>query len=425
MASPQVRRCSARASTRVHREPPSRIEISVIPIGRVQRLRHEVEARITPETYEPDDVLLIRAQDHASALRQSSRTYGQRLRVAAEVGLFRMSPSLSLFIHDHENMNRAVARSSEFARRARNSPGVDTLTYANICIIAVRNRLSRTWTVTTFSPRAREALKATGVIDPLISALRGILEDATVHILTLWDELTLHPHLRLSLRDLGEDELKNVGPDHDIDDFGHETAVGFVSVLRFDSPISDNRMGYAQSKVNTKSLPTPPPSPAYMHTFNDAPVDDNLDDNDDGDDDSTDPYTDRHRAFTLTRCGHTFGKGCISTWVNSTARNANLCPHCRATLCVRRPRQPITASHAVIPDNHRVSLQHQLDQATRLFELLADVRAALWGFHTRDAYLDDCMDELNQRFFMGGLGWILAPNNSDEGWMLQPHDWHA
>ncbi|KAL5447893.1 hypothetical protein PMIN05_001922 [Paraphaeosphaeria minitans] len=218
-------------------------------------------------------------------------------------------------------------------------------------------------------------------------------------------------------------------------------------------------MGYAQSKVNTKSLPTPPPSPAYMHTFNDAPVDDNLDDNDDGDDDNehdyfdscnddghrcsicTDPYTDRHRAFTLTRCGHTFGKGCISTWVNSTARNANLCPHCRATLYVhlllylhgafliitgvRRPRQPITASHAVIPDNHRVSLQHQLDQATRLFELLADVRAALWGFHTRDAYLDDCMDELNQRFFMGGLGWILAPNNSDEGWMLQPHDWHA
>ncbi|KAK7178704.1 hypothetical protein PSPO01_15233 [Paraphaeosphaeria sporulosa] len=342
MATPEVRGRPARASTTIHREPPSKVEISVIPVGTVQRLRNQVEARITPEVPVPDDVLLIRAQDHASALRQSRRTYKQRLRVAAEIGLFRMSPSLTRFIHDHDNMTRAVARSSELARRARNSSGVDTLTYVNICIIAVRNRLSRTWTITTFSSCAREALKATGTIDPAIETLRVMLEDVVVHILTLWDEL--------SLRYLDENQLKNVGPDHNIDDFGHETTVGVAGEHRVNGPISDDKMGHAQSKGNTNSLPTPPPSPARIHTSNGTLVDDNLDDNDDGDDDKeddysnsdddshhcsicTDPYTNRHRAFSLTRCGHIFGKACLSTWINSTARNANLCPHCRATIC--------------------------------------------------------------------------------------------
>ncbi|OAF99623.1 uncharacterized protein CC84DRAFT_1209952 [Paraphaeosphaeria sporulosa] len=341
MATPEVRGRPARASTTIHREPPSKIEISVIPVGTVQRLRNQVEARITPEVPVPDDVLLIRAQDHASALRQSRRTYKQRLRVAAEIGLFRMSPSLTRFIHDHDNMTRAVARSTELARRARNSSGVDTLTYVNICIIAVRNRLSRTWTITTFSSCAREALKATGTIGPAIETLRGMLEDVVVHILTLWDEL--------SLRYLDENQLKNVGPDHNIDDFGHETTVGVAGEHRVNGPISDDKMGHAQSKGNTNSLPTPPPSPARIHISNGTLVDDNLDDNDDGDDDKeddysnsdddsyhcsicTDPYTNRHRAFSLTRCGHIFGKACLSTWINSTARNANLCPHCRATI---------------------------------------------------------------------------------------------
>lgn len=154
------------------------------------------------------------------------------------------------------------------------------------------------------------------------------------------------------MRNLDDNELKNVGPDHNINELGQETAVNVVSELRVDSPISDLKMGHALSFQSTKgipgSLPTPPPSPSPSHIFasNGTPVDDILDEDDDDEDDyfdsddddhhcsiCTDPYTDHHRAFSLTRCGHMFGKACISTWVNSTARNSNLCPHCRATLC--------------------------------------------------------------------------------------------
>lgn len=138
-----------------------------------------------------------------------------------------------------------------------------------------------------------------------------------------------------------------MGPDHDIDELGYTTTKALVSQLRVDSAMGDHENEHAQiTKGNTDHLPIPLPSSAHMHPSGAIPVDDTLANEEDDDDDyfdsddddhhcsiCTEQYTDCHPAFRLTVCGHTFGKDCISTWVNSTARNANLCPQCRATLC--------------------------------------------------------------------------------------------
>ncbi|KAF2444295.1 hypothetical protein P171DRAFT_432355 [Karstenula rhodostoma CBS 690.94] len=424
MAPPEVCGSPARPSTATHRQPPSRISINAIPLGTVQRLRDEAEARIAAQGRETDTVLLRRAQGHASALRQSGRTYRQRLRVVAAVGLLNMGPSLTQFFHDHENMSRAVMRSNEIARRSRSSLDVDTLTYVEICIIVVRNRLSHQWITSTFSSRARHEMRTTGAPDADISTLRGLLEDEIVRIITTWDEL--------SIRDLADYELNNVGPDHNIDDLGQdargpgvqsETMVDVVSELRVDNPIPTSTS--QDTKGTNNPLPSPPPSPSPIFASNGTVVDAIQVDDDHCCSICTEPYTERHRAFSLTRCGHTFGKACINEWVNSTARNANLCPNCRAMLCVRRPRRPMSGSHAVPLPDDRDYLQSRLNQSTRLIQRLADVRAGLWGLHTRNAFFDECMDGLNERFFTGGLSWILVPTDSGETWTLQPHDWHA
>ena len=41
-----------------------------------------------------------------------------------------------------------------------------------------------------------------------------------------------------------------------------------------------------------------------------------------------------------TRCEHVFHANCLDQWVNSVMGNSNLCPICRMSLCVQRPREP-------------------------------------------------------------------------------------
>lgn len=170
MASPEDREGPAQSSTAVPGEPFSRVETSIVPMGTVQRLRAEVEARITPEVRERDDIVLLRAQAHASYLRQSHRSYGQRLRVAAEVGLINMSPSLARFVRDHDNMVRAVARSDEFAWQAQNNPGTDTLTYVNACKSPItQSKHVRPFTTLTnfWIPHNRPRRYSESIVSPL------------------------------------------------------------------------------------------------------------------------------------------------------------------------------------------------------------------------------------------------------------------
>jgi hypothetical protein len=348
MAPPEVRGSPARpsTSTATPRQPSNRVEIDGISYGTVQRICNETEARIAQQGRETDTVLLRRAQGHAGVLRVAGRTYRQRLDVIAAVGIFNMGPSLTEFFHDHENMWRAVDSTTEIAQRARRSSTVDVLSQVSIRIIDIRNRSTRQWVMST----CNNAMQATEGYDDNISTLRGILADEVVHVLTIWDALSsIH---------LYDHELNNVGPDHNIDDLGQEvtksrdqkeTTVEVASELRVDSPFDEleGDTAVAQStKGKATCLLTPPPSPRFAcdGTFEDAFMDDDDDEEDYFDEDDvdrlcsicTEPYTDGHPAFSLTICGHIFGKACISRWVNSTSRNANTCPHCRRTLCKSR-----------------------------------------------------------------------------------------
>jgi hypothetical protein len=353
MAPPEVRGSLVRPSNgTTHHQPSHQVEIDGISHGTVQRLCDETEARIAQQSREADPVLLRRAQSHASVLREAGRTYQQRLHVIATVGISNMGPSLAEFFHDHENMRRAVDFTTKIAQLAQRSSTIDVLAHVSIRIIDVRNRSTRQWITSTCG----DMLQAIEEYDAEISTLRGILADEVVRILVIWDTLSsIH---------LDDHELNNVGPDHNIDELGQDvvrsgsqrdTAVEFASELRVDSPVDELKGGTAMAqsaKGKATFLPTPPPSPRFASdgTVEDAFLDDDDEEDDDDDEDDyfdeddvdrhcsicTEQYSEGHRAFSLTICGHTFGKACISRWVNSTSRNANTCPYCRRTLC--KPR---------------------------------------------------------------------------------------
>lgn len=280
------------------------------------------------------------------------RAYETRLQAVEAVGLFHMGPSLTQFFNDHERMWRATTRTFQIAERARCDLTVDVLTHVNIRILDIRNRFSRRWIMSTCSPHAIHAMRVSGEFDANVSNLKDLLTNEFTRVLRVWDEL--------ASANLEVYELENLGPDHNIDDLGRvidclltrcDVIPGATIRHHLGDPLRNLHM---QSIVtienrsrNYQDLPTPPPSPKFAledttsGAFQESQHDDQEDTESDEDGENEDPYcsictesyTANHRAFRLARCGHIFGKACISRWVNSTALNANLCPECRAELC--------------------------------------------------------------------------------------------
>ncbi|KAF1973434.1 hypothetical protein BU23DRAFT_428901, partial [Bimuria novae-zelandiae CBS 107.79] len=264
-----------------------------IPVGTVQYIRGELEARIAAQNRENDSVLLERTHEHASAMHQRHQTYAGQLRVVEALGLCNLTSDLIEFLRAHDNMYRAITRTDHVSHRAEQSSTIDPLTYVAIRIHSLRNIFYYQRIISTFSSEHLKTMRKSGALESAIVKLKDILIKEYLQILAAWDDLTA------SL--LEDHELENVGPDHDINDLGQDVK----------RPQVEDETAY--------------------------------DDEDDADrycSICAEIYTDHHPAFCLTACGHTFGKACISQWVNSTARNANLCPQCRQPLCTRRPRRP-------------------------------------------------------------------------------------
>jgi hypothetical protein len=74
-------------------------------------------------------------------------------------------------------------------------------------------------------------------------------------------------------------------------------------------------------------------------------------------------------------------------------------------------------------DQHR--LQGRLNLANSLYGQLTAIHEGFRGPRARDAFFDDCMGELNERFFMGGLSWCVVPTPTlAERWTLREYNWH-
>ena len=106
-------------------------------------------------------------------------------------------------------------------------------------------------------------------------------------------------------------ELENVGPDHNVNDFGRSLSLTMATA-------SDDR---DQSQRCYICLQV---------------------------------YTALHPAFTTTKCSHIIGKPCLTCWLNNTSRNANLCPHCRTPLCERCPHGPAGTNLMILNEQRSI-----------------------------------------------------------------------
>lgn len=171
-------------------------------------------------------------------------------------------------------------------------------------------------------------------------------------------------------------ELENIGPDHNVDDFGHDVPI-----------------------PNTPST-TAPIGPAQRCCICLA------------------QWTPEHPPFHITICGHTVGKPCLARWLNSTARNANRCPHCRSALCTRRARRPKLESNTHAAVLYRVRL------AIVMLERFVFTQEQCFGSLQGKEYLQNALFAINYRLFVGDVGFHFSCRWELKEWMVRSVNWH-
>jgi hypothetical protein len=222
-----------------------------------------------------------------------------------------------------------------------------------------------------------------------------------LHDPQIWDEINectelLHneiirhlTYLDAHIPSIGkEDDYESIGPDHVLDSLGHDL-----------------------------SVPTPPrPS-----------------------DDATDPphccciclepYTETHAPFLTATCNHTLGKPCLTRWLNGTAPNANLCPHCRTPLCPRRARRPVDLLNN--PPRAHLPVWAKLNQAVGKMAALESLTKGFFGEMVAGRFRAQAMEELNFRLFEGDVGFVFGDGVGGEvfggggRWGLGRMEWHG
>lgn len=346
-----------------------------IPIGTVEHRRQAFELRIAEHRHERSTVLINRALRNATAL---PRPYTEYLRMAEHYTLSHLPEPLLHFLRDHDNLHRSVVRSRRLARNAVSNPDMDLLTRVALRILGLKNvyyfGVIRESRVLHEQPQAIDQPQAEQVIRECTDALT----DEIFRILSRVEAL---------LPDATNDvELENVGPDHNVNHFGRDVPQDTEPLAGMDKP-----------DANDPSIRCC----ICLDGYNAA----------------------THPGFLVSRCKHIIGKPCLSTWLNSTSGNSNLCPYCRTQLCERRRRRPKPTISATTTEQH--ALVHRLDGALDLMEDIGRLFDEIFG-HSAVAgrWLDAAIEELNRRLFEGGLGFgFMSDGFEGIGWRLRRVDW--
>ena len=270
-----------------------------IPTGTVSHLRAIFEQRIAGHQYERDEVYIERTVEAVVMLARENTTYAERLLNIELLTLIHLPEELILFLRNHDNLYRAFLRSRKRAREARDG-GMDLngLTGVSHRIVHLRYYFVWGFLQEEMSYRAiADHMRQDPAVKEEFTDLAVILEEQMTTALTRLDTLT---------RELNHDvELENVGPDHDVNDFG-QAVPSHRMRLRGKEEIAD---------TNDHSISCC----ICLETYNGS----------------------THTAFRLNACNHIIGKPCMQAWLNGTSTNSTLCPHCRALICTRRPRRPV------------------------------------------------------------------------------------
>lgn len=355
-----------------------------IPAGTVSRLRALFEQQIAEHQYEPDEVYVRRTVEAAVMLTRQSTSYAQQLRNVEQKTLMGLDEDLILFLRNHDNFYRAALRSRKRAQDARNGgTDMDVLTGVSHRIVDLRYLFVMCFVREESSLRAniarmRQAPEPKQEFNEVATILKRQLTTALTRLDTVARELD---------RDV---ELENVGPDHNVNDFGQAV------------PSHRMRLRGKEEIAGTNDHSTS--CCICLDAYNGS----------------------KHTAFRLNVCNHIVGKQCMAAWLNGTSTNSTLCPHCRALICTRRPRRPVDSvgRQEIEEESSRVTT---LIQRTMILIEEADiVHFDVYGasekeFHevvTREGgFMSTLMGEANETLAANGMSFAFVAG--DRGWRLQ------
>ncbi|KAH7085264.1 hypothetical protein BKA63DRAFT_13810 [Paraphoma chrysanthemicola] len=348
--------------------PPSAQAELTIPMGTVGHVLQLFEERIANHQHERASVYTNRALDNTDELIRQGRTYAQQLRLAETLGLSHLPSHLRCFIRDHDNAYRAVIRSRHFANLTQAHPeSFDVFARVGARILNASNIYALNTITTTHSPVERVRMASDPFFKIELQECTDLLVDEFLRVLKRLDSLR-------SILQSDEVELENVGPDHDIHEFGFQ--VPFPSLSSHDDASSAADKTIAPNLTND-----PDPTNRCCICLN--------------------PYSPLHPAFNLTACTHTIGLPCLSTWLNSTAANATSCPYCRTLLCKRRARQPSSRSRDAYAEG--MGLVHKFERARGLLADLDGLCAMVCGGR-EGRWFGEAVRAVNFRAVEMGLG---------------------
>lgn len=351
----------------------------IVPIGIVEQRRQAFERRIAEHRNERASILLDRALHMSTVL---PRSYPEYLRLVEHHTLLHLPTPLVNFLRDHDNLHHAVVRSSQRAKMAVSSPNMDVITRVAHRILGLRNDYYFSAIRACRAPHEQTAAMDQSQTERVIRECTDALTGEIFRILSRLEVLL--PNATADV------ELENVGPDHDVNHFGRD-------VSQHTKFLADDMVKPDEPDENDPSIRCC----ICLDTYN----------------------TTTHPGFLVSRCNHIIGKPCLSTWLNSTSCNSNLCPYCRAQLCerrTRRPRHPLSATtaeqHALVDRLHRA--MDLLEDVARLFDEIFQTRV------TEGQWFDDAMEALNRSLFESGMGFGFVSDGFERVvWRLRRVDW--
>lgn len=345
----------------------------VIPIGTVRNVCQTLEHRISKHQYERDKVYIRRATRNMMELIGQNRTYAEQLRNIENATLFDLPIYLIDFLRDHENLYRAALRSRLAAREAIACPCMDIFTQVKCRLLHIRIIYFINIIETTRSEAEHRRLMNDSLFVKEFRECTESLQDEIFRQLTRFEQLLSNPRR--------DSELENVGPDHDVDDFGLEIP------LTRRTTASDDRDQSQRCIICLES------------------------------------YTTTHAAFSITDCEHTVGKPCLARWLNSTSRNANLCPYCRKPLCDRRTRRLAVTTLPMVSE-HR-SVFDRWERAITMIDGVEKMYGELFGAELATEYITQAMEALNYRLFENDVGFcLICEGLTSFRWVVRRMRWH-
>jgi hypothetical protein len=332
-----------------------------IPFGTVRNRFQTFKSQIAHHKHEADGVLLTRSIASLDVLIRRGRTYATQLHIVELLGLSHLFLDLLNFLREHKNLYRSAIRRRQAARIAFRHDKVDVIERVQCRLQNMRIVFSLNVICGTEDESVKNRMREDGCFNREMQELNQLLE--TEHVRVLHRIQALTPQFGKEI------ELENIGPDHDIHDFGQDIQPA---------------LGQYQKSANTEGLDSEERDHTHLCCI------------------CIDKYDNVHPAFLLHRCGHILGASCFATWLNSTAPRANLCPQCRMKLCDRRRRRPRKTLDVQTKEEVDGLYQH-LKVIGGLVTSISNVYAMLYGSDEFTAHFNGTVARLNARFLSEGL----------------------